>query len=241
MNPASGAALGPAALALFWALLVFPALVLLQAAQTLLMRLPGYGQGSIWLWIGLAGVLGAVFFTPWAFWMDALFGLDSDAFAEPDESETLITELFALAPIFLVVWLALNAGRTLRLQPDPTQSPPVIATSLTQSFWTRVPESAGRDLIALSAELHYLRVRTVQGEELILYSFGTAMSELVDSNAEGLQTHRSHWVVLRHVTRIKRVGQRAVCFMSDDSQIPVSRPYRADIEAAVNAQRSLGA
>lgn len=241
LNPVSGAALDPLARAVFWAMHVFPALALLQAAQTLLGWVPGYGRGSVWPWVALAGVLGALLFTPFAFWIDMLFGLDVDGSFETDEEETLVAEFFALAPIFIVVWTTLNAGRLLRLQPDAEMPDAEPSAPVTEAFWQRVPVSIGRDLIALSAELHYLRVRTAQGDALVLYAFGTAVSELSASAAPGQQTHRSHWVMRHHIQKIERVGQRAICHMTDGTQIPVSRAYRAAIEAAVSGDQSTGA
>ena len=161
--------------------------------------------------------------------------------AEADEEETLAAEFFALAPVFIVVWMALNAGRLLRLQPEAEMPDVEPSIPVTEAFWQRVPVSIGRDLIALSAELHYLRVRTAQGDALVLYAFGTAVSELSASAAPGQQTHRSHWVMQHHIQKIERVGQRAICHMTDGTQIPVSRAYRAAIEAAVPGDQSTGA
>ncbi|MEO0402847.1 MAG: hypothetical protein AAF214_10770 [Pseudomonadota bacterium] len=49
INPASAAVLPFGVRAVFWALRIFPALALLQAAQRSLTALPGYGRGSMWI------------------------------------------------------------------------------------------------------------------------------------------------------------------------------------------------
>jgi DNA-binding LytR/AlgR family response regulator len=99
------------------------------------------------------------------------------------------------------------------------------------SLWLRVPRNIGRDLVALSAELHYIRVRTAAGEALILHPFGRAVAELAGTGT-GLQIHRSHWVVLAHVQRIDRRDQGALCLLSTGATLPVSRQYRAALQAA---------
>ncbi|MEO1363015.1 MAG: LytTR family transcriptional regulator DNA-binding domain-containing protein [Pseudomonadota bacterium] len=234
LRPA-GAAEVPGVLQLpFWALHVFPALAMLQAAQVGLMALPGYGRPAILVWLVVAGVIGAALFTPWALAMDALFGPGGDA---PDPDETLLSEFANLAPILTVVWVALNTSRMLRLRTPRPAAP--AATRQEPTFWRGVSADLGRDLVALSAELHYLRVRTTRGTDLVLCGFGDAVSQLQD--APGLQVHRSHWVMVQHVTRVERVGQRAVAHLSDGSTVPVSRAYRARLEAATQAAASTGA
>lgn len=174
--------------------------------------------------------LGAALFTPWAYAMDALFGLGG---AGPDDGdETLLAEYANIAPILTVIWVALNAGRMLRLHtPMPAAAP---ATPAPAPFWRTLPQALGRDLVALSAELHYLRIRASAGNDLVLYAFGTALNDMRE--ADGLQVHRSHWVMLPHVRRVERVGQRAVCHLSDGSTVPVSRAYRSALEQALAAR-----
>jgi len=226
LRPAGSAELAPLVQPLFWALHVFPALVVLQGAQVALMALPGYGRPVMLVWVAAAGLLGAAALAPWALAMDALFGQTGEA------DETLVSEFANLAPILTVVWLSLNASRMLRLHRlASSDAPPVTAPA--PRFWRAVPAALGRDLVAVSAELHYVRIRTTNGSDLVLCSFGSAVQQLADE--DGMQVHRSHWVMLRHVTRIERVGQRAVAHLSDDSTVPVSRAYRAALEQAVGA------
>ncbi|MEX0311370.1 MAG: LytTR family DNA-binding domain-containing protein [Tateyamaria sp.] len=210
---------------LFWALHVFPALILLQVSQSLLTRVPGYGRGTMWVWVALSALLGAALFTPWAFLIDAWFELDAQA--DDGDPESVWREFVNIAPSLIVVWIALNAGRVLRLH-APTGPVSAPAPQQAPAFWAKVPATLGRDLVALSAELHYTRVRTALGSDLILYPFGVALSDVRDE--DGMQVHRSHWVALSHVTEVTRTGQRAVCALSDGSSVPVSRTYRSEFE-----------
>lgn len=227
LRPAGSAAVAPIWQLPFWALHVFPALALLQLAQIGLMALPTYGRPAMVFWIIGAGLIGAALFTPWALALDALFGAGND----PDE--TLLSEYLNLAPILTVIWVGLNASRMLRLH-MPTRAKPEANTE--PAFWRGVPRDLGRDLISVSAELHYIRVRTTLGSELVLCGFGEAVNQL--DAAPGLQVHRSHWVMLHHVAKVTRVGQRAEATLSDGSVVPVSRAYRAALERAVSAAGS---
>ncbi len=125
---------------------------------------------------------------------------------------------------------------TKHLESVPGEPPPA-ATSATasreagddagQAFFRRLPRALGRDLIALSSELHYLRVRTSAGETLVLCSLKDAIEELGPDL--GLRVHRSHWVARRHVARVRREGRGLVCVLSDGAVIPVSRGSQRDV------------
>jgi hypothetical protein len=233
----SGGLTGPGLL-LFWAAHVLIPLALLQGAQVLLSRLPGIATLNPWLQTALSGLAGAALFAPVALWLDAVFGLsgatDDLGMALP---AALLDEFLGLAPPVTLVWLALNGTRLLRLDPVTrgaalTADP---AAPAEPGVWARVPRGIGRDLVALSAELHYLRIRTTQGEALVLYPFGRAVAELAGLGG-GVQVHRSHWVALAHVRRIDRRGQGALCTLSAGPALPVSRQYRAGLQAALAAR-----
>jgi len=233
INPVSASTLLPVPRTVFWALHVYPALALLQLAQMALMRLPVYAKGGMWLWVCLSGVVGAALFTPWALWLDALFGMDVVDPSDTDAEEGLWSEFTNIAPILVVVWLALNGGRMLRLSPATSAANRHVSRPAPRPLGisAKLPPERSGDIIALSAELHYTRVFTPQGSDLVLYPFGTAVSEQPPD--VGRQVHRSHWVNLAHVTGVERVGQRAICHLTGGVAIPVSRSNRAALEAAL--------
>ena len=76
-------------------------------------------------------------------------------------------------------------------------------------------------LVALSVEDHYVRVRTTNGEDMVLMRLADAIRETGDT--PGAQVHRSHWAAFDHVVRVKKLGDRAVLEMQTGSEIPVSR------------------
>ena len=225
LGPAETRTLSAPSLLLFWTVHVVLPLALLQGAQTIVSGCWVGTPRSPWPQILLAALIGAVAFTPVAFWMDALFGLNED---DAQGLVAVLDEFVNLAPPIILVWVALNASRLLRLPPlaHPEDSTP----DMSPEFWERVPRALGRDLIALSAELHYTRVTTTEGDVLVLYPFGRAVEELAD--APGMRVHRSHWVALNHVTGIDRRGQGAVVHLTGGLSLPVSRSYRKALTTA---------
>jgi len=91
---------------------------------------------------------------------------------------------------------------------------------------TRLPPRLARALlVAVEAEDHYLRIRTVAGSDLILMRFADALSAL--AAADGFRTHRSWWVARTAVEAVRWKGGRGALTLSDGSTAPVSRTYAA--------------
>jgi DNA-binding LytR/AlgR family response regulator len=96
---------------------------------------------------------------------------------------------------------------------------------------SRLPRRIGTDIVAVSADLHYLRVYTSSGEALILMSLGRAVEAL--GVIPGQKIHRSHWVALAHVLSLDNDGDRVLCRLKNGLQLPVSRTYRTRLRAAL--------
>lgn len=82
-------------------------------------------------------------------------------------------------------------------------------------------------ILALSAEDHYVRVRTDRGDGLILMNFTAAIEALGDG--AGVRIHRSHWVARRVATEAVVKGHRKghpTIRVDDDTVLPVSRAGR---------------
>ncbi len=90
--------------------------------------------------------------------------------------------------------------------------PPILA---------RLPFEKRGTLLSLSAEDHYVRVRTATGDELILMRLADAIAETAPT--EGLQVHRSHWVARSAIAAVRRQGDRAILTLSSGDEIPASR------------------
>ncbi|GFE48827.1 hypothetical protein So717_05800 [Roseobacter cerasinus] len=226
LDPGPSRGLSVPGVVLFWASHVMSALLCLQAAQLVVQRVGRSRLLPAAVQVVLGGLTGSLVFTPIALGLDRLLGV---ADLTDDAGETLgaglLGEWLALAPPVILTWLALNATRLLRLPAPAAPVQPV------PGFWSKVPAALGRDLVALSAELHYLRVYTARGDTLVLYPFGQAVQE----QGHGTQIHRSHWVALAHVDRIERRGREGVCHLAGGLALPVSRRFRRAVEDALTA------
>ncbi len=106
---------------------------------------------------------------------------------------------------------------------EPAAEPePVVESEPPSDFFATLPQALGRDVAALSSELHYLRVKTPRGNALVLYNLKDAVADL-ESRLDGLQVHRSHWVASDHVRRMVRRGSGWACELSTGDLVPVSR------------------
>jgi DNA-binding LytR/AlgR family response regulator len=76
-------------------------------------------------------------------------------------------------------------------------------------------------ILSLSAEDHYVRVRTDSGQALILMNLADAVAAL--GQDAGVRIHRSHWVARDLVGAAAREGGRLVVRLDDGTTLPVSR------------------
>lgn len=232
----------------FWCLHVGGLLVLMQLAQYGLSRIVATRRLPFWPQILIAGLVGTALFAPMGVLLDDLFGLEA-AMDEADLSlpQRILGDFADIAPPAIFAWLGLNAARNLSFPvsgvrggsvPGPAPEaadppPPPPAERLPEAgealFWSRIPRTLGRDLVALTAELHYLRVETSAGNALILYPFGQAVAELAASGWEGSQIHRSHWVAHAHVSRLHRQDGRVFCLLDTGARLPVGRRRQAEV------------
>ncbi|MBT9372537.1 LytTR family DNA-binding domain-containing protein [Rhizobium sp. CSW-27] len=101
----------------------------------------------------------------------------------------------------------------------PSTAPPAILARLK-------PDNRGH-LLRLSVQDHYTEVVTSRGRELILLRFADALNETGDT--PGRRIHRSHWVADAHVEALKRDKGKLFLVTGDGAQLPVSRPYEAEV------------
>lgn len=210
------------------------ALAILQGAQLLMGSFQFAGRLPPAVQVLVSGLLGATLFVPVAAGLDLVFPTADDledAGASP--ISVLWEEMTGSAGPVLLVWMALNFSRLISVKADQGEgNHGPVGTDGEASFWSRVPKETGRDLVALSAELHYMRVHTTTGQALILYPFGTAVNELA-SEGGGIQIHRSHWVRIDQIVCLDREGQAARCTLSSGLVLPVSRSRRGALEAVL--------
>lgn len=168
--------------------------------------------------LGYAAVLGAVIhginsavFPDWAGW-GRLFWLVMVVWAVSMAVEGLVA-------------LARHTHATPKAEQIEEESPTPDAI-----FQQRLPHNKRGALIRLEAQDHYLNVVTTAGEALILMRMTDAETEL--AAFDGLRVHRSHWVAIGQVQDTSRAGGRLALQMSDGCKVPVSRSFRAGVQAA---------
>ncbi len=86
------------------------------------------------------------------------------------------------------------------------------------------------DILAVSAEDHYLRVHTTAGSTLILLRLSEAIAEL--EGIEGAQVHRSWWVAKSAIIGSRRDGRKLILTIKGDLEAPVSRPNVRALKAS---------
>ncbi len=82
----------------------------------------------------------------------------------------------------------------------------------------------GAAIESLSAEDHYVRVATAEGEALLAGTFAEALEAA--RGLDGARVHRSWWIASGAVERLDRAGGRWRLKLRGDREAPVSRSYR---------------
>lgn len=85
-----------------------------------------------------------------------------------------------------------------------------------------------KDLISVSSQDHYVRIRTQNGEDLVR----ARLSDLVKNLGcqAGIQPHRSHWVPLRAVVGMASHNGHKTLELRDGSEIPIARGRMGDVQ-----------
>src|SRR5690606_8408839 len=100
------------------------------------------------------------------------------------------------------------------------------AESARAEFISRLPESLGTNVIAISSDLLYLHVYTDDGHCMVLGSLQQAADAKGDP---GLRAHRSHWVARRATVKIVKKGNQWSCLLSNGLKIPISRRNKSTV------------
>lgn len=98
-------------------------------------------------------------------------------------------------------------------------------------FVSKLPIGKQGRLYALTSELHYVRVYTEHGDDLVLMRFSDAIEQT--SGIDGLQIHRSHWIAIEAVKRISNNGGGLRITLANDLELPVSRSFQGAVRNAL--------
>jgi len=123
------------------------------------------------------------------------------------------------------------AGAGVNLAPGaPTANGP---TKPTARLLQRLDEGKRGAVQHLSVRDHYVVVQTDLGQSTLLMRFADALGEL--DGTEGMRVHRSHWVARTAVAGIERSGGKLHLRLNNGTLVPVSKPYRSEVEAGADA------
>ena len=215
----------------FWTVHVGIGLLLTAAIMHLLQSRLEITRPTPWLLIG-AGILGAIAFTPLALVLDALGGALGWTEADADEAGlamALLSELAALAPLFVAMWLVVQLPILVALRAEPAA--PAAAqpeASVPEGISRKLPAALGDDVLCIEADLNYVHVTTRLGKTMLLYSLRQAAADLGE---QGVLIHRSVWVAKSAVARVKRHGQRLLVRLENGREFTVSRRRQAEVIA----------
>ncbi|MCA3487408.1 MAG: LytTR family transcriptional regulator [Rhodobacter sp.] len=231
----------------FWFVHVALAIVILEGVQIIIGRFRVAAKLPPLLLVLAGGVIGALVFAALSlFALEQLIWLPAPNLGGDDATiMEFFKEFRSSGGQVVLFWVLLNAPRLLMLsqqqndgqetvQPrtdGPAEADKGKVDPDLVELLARIPVNLGRDIVALSAELHYLRVYTTQGNTLILMSFSRAVSAV--RIIPGMVVHRSHWVALKHVESLQGQGAGLVCKLVTGLSVPVSRANRAALRAAM--------
>ena len=104
-------------------------------------------------------------------------------------------------------------------------------TVLTPRLYRRLkPQLQHGALWAITAEDHYARIYTDQGDDLILIRLADAIAET--EGVEGIRVHRSWWVAREGVSEIKKRTEGGTITLKNGEEVPISRRRFAEVKDA---------
>lgn len=127
----------------------------------------------------------------------------------------LFISSFATAVVYVVDMLT---GR--RAHAPGQEETPRASAALIDKLPSRLRQS---EIWSMSAEDHYLRVRTESGDALILMRLSDAVAAC--DGLDGARTHRSWWVARTAISDVRKGDGRGVLILKDGIEAPVSRTY----------------
>ncbi len=139
--------------------------------------------------------------------------------------------LFIGIVMTMVIYAVDAAADELPVTPAP-QSTPQAAPPALHRLFANVPPRRDVKLIRAEAQDHYVALITDAGTDLVLMPFTEAVEKLSVYN--GLQCHRSHWIMRDQVHDLRRAGSAWECEMENGDVVPVSRRRARDVRETLS-------
>lgn len=193
--------------------------------------------------VTLTGIGGAIIASPLFFLTGIIYPCPTPdhwlhVFGHQGWWQGIIATFIESLPIVLFAWYAVNLPLLLNQpqvhhpQPEPITPDDDLETlkrqRIIQALFNNLPKALGRDIVAISSDLHYLNVHTTLGKTLILGS----LKDYVNAFQEiGMLVHRSQWVVKEHIVKVTITGNESYCLMSNGLKAPISRSRRKEVKS----------
>ena len=204
----------------FWGWVIGVAILIGLITRVVYLRL--IGPQSFWVREVFCISTFSAVFTP-VLWFSILWMSDEDA-----EIPLTFLGTFAFVAMVAILSIAIEQAvkRAQKSKLSDTEGPPEQPALLNRV----APELRG-SVLALRARDHYVDVTTDLGQDAVLMRFADAISQL--DKVEGVRVHRSHWVARKAVAGSVRRNGSLFLTLSNGEEIPVSRSYRAAVEATL--------
>jgi hypothetical protein len=202
----------------FWLGLTLFGYLCALAAAAMVRATPAMARLPEPLRIGLIALFSAVPQTLAVAWVFSL--IQPGRVAAPAQLPQLYAAVLAVQLV-----IALAASLVARAE-APAEQP---AEQSEPAFLERLPAHLRRDLIALEAQDHYLKVYTSSGSTLILSRLSDAVAQL--RGIDGLQVHRSWWVADASVVGVESSDGRLSIRLRNGIVAPVSRTHLQAVRA----------
>lgn len=213
-GPFESSILRPAVRYPFWMILSFGGFGAAVAAEQLLAgRLQGHRMATRKAVIASVSAVPMTFFVAWAMGV-----------VRPGRtfSPAQILGLFPYVALVQLLIAHVMTSNRRQAVAEPTEQS-AVAPEYPREFLSKLPVALRRDIIALEAEDHYVRIHTLHGSALILMRLADAAA-MIDSRL-GIRVHRSWWVAKDGVRALERVSGRTIVRLVDDTGVPISRTY----------------
>lgn len=208
---------------LYWLLVLLSArasaFVIFYLAKAMGPRLPEWAAAALYLAMATPAITLAVsLITGFVFGMDLRW----------DAVRGLLGPVFVLTAVNSLLHAMLH--RVPYTSRSATSRSRGLAVAEPPALVSRLPVALqAADIHAVSAEDHYLRVFTSEGQALIHMRFMDALKEL--DGIDGTQTHRSHWVARSAVLGVDRRRGRLHFKIKGNLTVPVSRTFQSALRS----------
>lgn len=210
----------------YWGLIGIPGALMMWALNVLTGTLcpPHWSGAVVGAVAGVAGILPLMILAAMGLAMVGL-GLPSAGFV-------------GLLPYVAPTAVGISALVRL-LQPTANSKPVATGSVPSTGLFARLPPELGRNIIAVQAQDHYVKVSTSRGSHLVLMRMSDAAEDL--AGLGGLRLHRSWWVNLRYASGLERSANgRAQLILCNDIRVPVPRSRVSEVKRALAADTKDG-